>query len=152
MTEPPSAQDITVRVLASDEAGVLDQVAPLVFDWPIESKWCAEFFADARHHLAVAIDGDVVVGMVTALHYVHPDKRPEMYINELGVAPTHQGQGIGKRLMQCLFQHARTLGCQQAWLITDKKNTAARELYKRVGGQESADKPVYYSFRLGNDQ
>jgi aminoglycoside 6'-N-acetyltransferase I len=88
---------ITVRVLQPDEAHVLEHVADDVFDDPIDPRWCAEFFADPRHHLVVALDGDLVVGMTSGVHYVHPDKGPELWINEVGVASTHRGQGLGRR-------------------------------------------------------
>jgi hypothetical protein len=76
-----------VRLLGPGDAAVLDRVVEGVFDNPIDPLWRAEFFADPRHHLAVAIDGDLVVGMASAVHYVHPDKPPELWVNEVGVAP-----------------------------------------------------------------
>ena len=93
---------IDVRLLGSDEAHVLDNVAPDVFDHQIHPRWCAEFFADPRHHLVVALDGDLVVGMASGVHYVHPDKAPELWINEVAVAPILHGQGIGRRLVTTL--------------------------------------------------
>ena len=115
-----------VRMLGPADGSVLDRVAPGVFDNAVDPRWTAEFLADARHHLAVALDGDLVVGMASALHYVHPDKPPELWINEVGVAPTHRGQGIGQRLIEALFERGRSLGCRQAWVATEPSNTAAR--------------------------
>ena len=43
-----------IRVLRHDEAHVLDNADPDVFDHAIDPRWCAEFFADPPHHLAVA--------------------------------------------------------------------------------------------------
>ena len=45
-----------VRVLGSDEAAVLERVAEGVFDDAVDARWTAEFFADPRHHLAVALE------------------------------------------------------------------------------------------------
>src|SRR5215218_5370671 len=103
-----------VRMLEPHDSAVLTNVAPDVFDNDIDPRWTAEFFADSRHHLAVAIDGDQVVGMASAVHYVHPDKAPELWINEVAVAQTHHGQGIGRRLVSTLVQHGATLGCGEA--------------------------------------
>lgn len=128
---------VVVRMLKADEASVLNDVAPDVFDHPISERWTAEFFADARHHLAVAQDGPRVVGMASGVHYVHPDKPPELFINEVGVADSHQGQGLGRRLMRELLAHARTLGCVTAWVLTESSNTAARRLYASAGGEEA---------------
>src|SRR3954470_7212717 len=102
----------TVRILGSDESSVLDHVAPDVFDNPVHPRWTAEFLADSRHHLAVAIDEGEVVGMASAVHYVHPDKPPELWVNEVSVAPTHRAQGVGRRLLEALFERGRSLGCR----------------------------------------
>src|SRR5688572_10043094 len=107
---------VEIRVLGPGDAGVLDRVAAEVFDNPVDPQWSAEFFADARHHLAVAIDAGIVVGMASGIHYVHPDKPPELWINEVGVAEFHRFQGIGRRVVEALLAHARTLGCHEAWV------------------------------------
>src|SRR5215831_17565052 len=125
---------IIIRVLGPDDGAVLQRVAPDVFDNPVDARWSAEFFADLRHHLAVAIDDGLVVAMASALHYVHPDKPPELWVNEVGVAPTHQGRGIGRQTLAALLAHARTVGCQEAWVLTGADNAAARRMYAAMGG------------------
>ena len=87
-----------------------------------------------------------MVGMASGVHYVHPDKAPELWINEVGVAPTHEGRGIGRQLLRALFAHGRALGCTEAWLGTEPDNARARRLYAAVGGQEET--MVYVTFRL----
>ena len=143
---------ITVRILAPNDAAVLDRVAPGVFDDPIDPRQCAEFFADPRHHLAVALDGDVVVGMASGVHYVHPDKRgPELWINEVGVAATYQGHGIGRRLVTTLVDHAKTLGCLEAWVLTSPDNEAAKRMYRAAGAIPHEEASVMFTYRLGDD-
>ena len=121
---------IELRLLKEGEEGVLSNVAVDVFDNPVDPRWTAEFFADPRHHIIVALDGDLVVGMCTSFHYVHPDKAPQMFINELGVAETHRRRGIGRSLVEAMLAHARTLGCTEAWLGTEEDNVPARRLYE----------------------
>jgi ribosomal protein S18 acetylase RimI-like enzyme len=142
------AGGLTIRVLGASEAAVLDRVAADVFDNDVDARWTAEFFADPRHHLVVAIDEDTVVGMASAVHYVHPDKPPELWINEVGVAPSHQRQGIGRALLETLFALGRELGCREAWVLTEDENAAARGLYAAVGGEET--RPVMVSFELAS--
>ena len=74
--------------------------------------------------------------MASAVHYIHPDKPPELWINEVGVAAAYQQQGIGGRLLRALFDRGRELGCGEAWVLTDWENEAARRLYASVGGRE----------------
>ena len=140
---------IDVRLLGSDDAHVLDTVAPDVFDHQIHPRWCTEFFADPRHHLVVALDGDLVVGMASGVHYVHPDKPPELWINEVGVAPTHEGRGIGRRLVAALVAHGEGLGCVEAWVLTSQTNEAAQRMYRAAGGVPDDELSVMFVYRRG---
>ena len=137
-----------VRILGPADGAVLDRVAPDVFDGPVDPRWCAEFLADPRHHLAVALDGGTVVGMASAVHYVHPDKPPELWIDEVGVASAWRGRGLAPRLLQAMFAHGRTLGCVQAWVLTSPDNAAACRAYERAGGVASPELVVMYEFDL----
>lgn len=139
---------VTVRLLRSDEADVLRHVAPDVFDHAIDSVQTDAFFADSRHHLAVALDDSLVVGMASAVEYFHPDKPPTLWINEVGVAPDYQRCGLGKRLVAVLLEHARALGCTEAWVGTEVENEAARQLYVASGGG-TGEPFVMYTFPLG---
>ena len=141
---------IEIRVLGPDDGGVLANVASDVFDGPVETQWTSEFLNDERHHLVVALEDGCVVGMASAVHYVHPDKSPELWVNEVGVAEAYQGQGIGQKLLAALFAHGRKLGCTEAWVLTEETNTAGRRLYARAGGVESA--ALMYSFSLDTEQ
>jgi GNAT superfamily N-acetyltransferase len=129
--------NLTVRILGCNDTAVLDRVAPGVFDNAVDPCWAAEFLADTRHHLAVAFDGDLVIGMASGVHYVHPDKPPELWVNEVAVAPTHQSQGVGSRMLEALFERGRSLGCRGAWVATEPSTTAARRLYAALSGSQS---------------
>jgi aminoglycoside 6'-N-acetyltransferase I len=142
---------VEIRLLGSHQGAVLDRVAPGVFDRAIEPRWRDEFFADPRHHLAVALDADVVVGFVSAVHYVHPDKPPELWIDEVGVAPSHHRRGIGRRLLDRMLAHGAELGCVQAWVLTGPDNTPAGRLYASAGGRAAPEYSVMYEFPLAGD-
>lgn len=139
---------LDLRVLQSHDGEVLANVAPGVFDRPLDPQLVTEFLNDGRHHLAVAVDQGVVVGIASGVHYIHPDKPSELWINEVAVAPSHQGKGIGKAVVQTLLQHGRSLGCREAWVLTDRSNQAAMRLYASTGGEESSDDEVMFTFQL----
>ena len=139
---------ITVRVLGADDAAVLDNVADDVFDHAIHPQWCAEFFADPRHHLAVALDGDLVVGMASGVHYVHPDKAPGLWINEVGVSPTHHNLGIGRQLVATLVAHGAIIGCHEAWVLTSPDNEAAKRMYRAAGAIPDEELNVMFTYRM----
>lgn len=136
-----------IRLLESGDSGILAGVADGVFDEPVDPALAAEFLADPRHHIVVALDDGVVVGMATGVDYVHPDKPPELWVNEVGVADSHRERGIGRQLLEALLEHGRSLGCAEAWVLAEPDNVAAERLYHRAGG--SASQPVVMmSFRL----
>jgi ribosomal protein S18 acetylase RimI-like enzyme len=145
---------IEVRILRRGDENILTRVAAGVFDNPIDPDLAAEFLADPRHHLAVAIDDGLVVGFASGVHYVHPDKPPQLWINEVAVAATHRRRGLGKAVLAALFEVGRAHRCRVAWVLTDRTNAAAMALYASLGGTEGADdegppdSTLGYSFAL----
>ena len=138
---------VSIRILGAADIAVLDDVAPNVFDGAVRPELAAEFLADPRHHLAIAVtDSGQVVGMASAVHYVHPDKVPQLFINEVGVSPVFHRQGIGKELMAALLERARELGCSEAWVATEPDNWAAHALYASSGGVKAAVPFVMFVF------
>lgn len=137
-----------IRTLGPGDERLLANVAQGVFDFPVRDHLATEFLEDPRHHIAVAVDGGVVVGFASAVHYVHPDKDPELWVNEVGVAPTHQRQGLARRLMDTLFEVGRRLGCVEAWVLTEQSNARAMRLYASLGGTTEPEETVMFSFAL----
>src|SRR5690606_34900097 len=138
-----------LRQLGPADSAVLDQVADDVFDGPVVPALLAEFLSDPRHHLIVALSDGIVVGMVTAVEYVHPDKPAQLWINEVGVAPGCRRRGIGRALLRSMCEYGRRRGCTEAWLGTEEDNIPARGLYEDAGSV--AEPFVLYSFALDRE-
>ena len=127
---------VEVRLLGLGDADVLRSVDDDVFDFPVEPALVDEFLNDARHHIAVALHEGRVVGMASAVNYMHPDKPNEFWVNEVGVAERMRRRGIARRLLDVLLAHAREVGCREAWVATEADNAPARALYLAAGGVE----------------
>jgi ribosomal protein S18 acetylase RimI-like enzyme len=97
----------------------------------------------------VAISAGTVVGFASGVHYVHPDKLPELFVNEVGVAPQYQGHGVGTELMRVLLNVGKRLGCKEAWVLTEPTNASAMRLYQTVGGTATTGH-VMFTFPLGS--
>jgi ribosomal protein S18 acetylase RimI-like enzyme len=143
-----SRSGVSIRLLGGDDLAVLEGAGTDVFDARVDVELCREFLADPRHHIAVAIDDARIVGFVSGVHFLHPDKPPELFVNELGVAGAYQRRGIAARLLEVMLQHGRALGCSQAWVATETDNRAARALYGSAGGVEDPAPFVSYTFAL----
>ena len=144
-----------IRVLGPGDEALLSDAVPGVFDHAVVPALAREFLADPRHHIAVAVVDGRVVGFASAVHYVHPDKPAELWINEVGLALAFRRRGLGRQLLQTLFRLGTALGCAEAWVLTDRANLGAQALYASVGGTEGVggsggDNPIIgYSFPLG---
>ena len=137
-----------IKTLSKDDLALLMHVVDDVFDNPIDETFAREFLNDPRHHIVVAIADSVIVGFASAVHYIHPDKPPELWINEVGVAPSHHRQGIGKAIMKEMLQTGKQLGCKNAWVLTEQSNEPANRLYKSAGGQINSGETVMYEFEI----
>lgn len=138
---------MAIEIVEVTNPALLANVAD-VFDNPVDEQLTAEFVSDPRHHLVVALDGNLVVGMCSGVHYVHPDKPAELWINEVGVAETHWRRGIGRQLVEKMLGVGRRLGIAQAWVLTERSNVAATALYASVPGSEPPEDCVLYAFNI----
>ena len=121
--------DVIIRLATHDDIPALIQVGDELFDNPIKPERTREFFSDDRHHLIVALDDDKIVAFASGFHYVHPDKDPQMFINEVSVLEEFQNQGIGRSIVRKLIAHAKEIGCREAWIGTEISNKAAIKAY-----------------------
>jgi ribosomal protein S18 acetylase RimI-like enzyme len=126
-----------IRILRTGDEQAFSRIAPGVFDDPIDPEATRRFLADPWHHIVVAIDGGEMVGFISAVHYLHPDKpHPELWINEVSVADSHRQRGIARDMLREVQALARSLGCREAWVLTDRTNGAATSLYSGGGGRD----------------
>lgn len=117
------------EIIGPENARLLDRVAEDVFDGPIHFERLRAYLAEPGHLMVVALSGDLVVGQVMAIIHRHPDKPTELYIDEVGVSPAFQRQGIATQLFQRVMELGRTHGCERFWVGTEADNAPAKALY-----------------------
>lgn len=137
---------VEIRRLTPDYAAILDRVADEVFDEPVDPKRLAAYLAEPGHIMLVALAGDEVVGQCAAVIHRHPDKATELYIDEVGVAPAFQRQGIARRMLDEILALGKAAGCEEAWVGTEPHNQPARSLYESRGAE--AETFVMYVYEL----
>lgn len=145
---------IATRRLTSADLSVLSHVAEDVFDDPINEGAAKAFLTDENHFLVVAMDegeGNLVVGFASAVRTLHPDKAfPELFINEVGVAPSYQRKGVATVVMKTLFEEAKKGGCRLGWLAVDDDNETALAFYKAIGGKPP-ERQIHIDFDLEDE-
>lgn len=138
--------EITVRMLGPDDLAVFDRVAEGTFDFPVRPDQALAFLESPSHLIAAALAGDLVVGMATGVIYLHPDKPPQLWINEVGTAEGWGRRGIATRTSRALMAAAAAAGCTEMWLATEGENAPARALYRTLAGEET-EGIVTYAWR-----
>jgi ribosomal protein S18 acetylase RimI-like enzyme len=138
--------DIEICALGPRDGELLLNAAAGVFDNPPHAKLTAEFLNDPRHHIVVGLDTGQVVGFVSAVHYIHPDKAAELWLNEVSVATTHQDRRVGRRMLKDMLALGRPLGCRCARVLSDRANTPAMRLYAAAGGVAEPTPSILFEF------
>lgn len=94
--------------------------------WNILPRPLAELYSLVRDFF-VFREGDGPLLGLAALHVFWEDLGE---IRSLMVVPSHQGQGIGRRLVLSCLDEARELGLRQVFVLTDRV-----EFFQRFGFQ-----------------
>jgi len=98
---------------------------------------CRNLLNEVNSHILVAEIGGVVVGFVnfttrkTILH-----RGLSGLIDELIIAKSYRGKGIGKQLLSSAIEKSRQLGCCEVEVSTEKTNIKAGEFYRQYGFTE----------------
>ena len=137
------AATLEVRRLTTADLCLLCAVSEGIFDDPVDPVQAGAFLADPGHEIVVAFLNGVVVGMATGTVMLHPDKRPTMFINEVGVHEANRRQGIATLIVQSLLDVARARGCDGVWLGTEADNGSARGLYDKLGARATEGVVIY---------
>lgn len=79
------------------------------------------------------LDGQAV-GLVHYLFHRHGWKiENTCYLQDLYVAPTARGLGLGRKLIERVYEIADAAGAPSVYWLTQEFNTNARQLYDRIG-------------------
>jgi ribosomal protein S18 acetylase RimI-like enzyme len=138
--------DVEIRRVGPGDEALFERVAGEVFDAPVDRARLAAYLAEPGHHMLVALHAGEVVAQVAAVVHRHPDKPTELYIDEVGVTPALQRQGIARTMVDAMLALGKALGCEEAWVGTEHDNVPARALYERYG--VAAEPFVMYLFKL----
>jgi ribosomal protein S18 acetylase RimI-like enzyme len=138
--------DVALTRLGPGDAAVLARLAPEVLDASVDPDWLAGFLADPGHIMIVARVDELVVAQLAAIIHHHPDRPPDLYIDDLAVTPALRRQGIAQRLLEDAMVLGAQRGCAQVWIVTETDNAPARALYEGRNAEPAS--VVMYEYDL----
>ncbi|PXW70165.1 acetyltransferase (GNAT) family protein [Loktanella sp. PT4BL] len=134
---------VTIRPLAAkDEArwrvlwsGYLDFYKSSVPEAVYASTFARLLGDDAQDfHGMVAEQDGTIVGLVHYLFHRHCWRIENVcYLQDLYADPAVRGTGIGRKLIEAVYQAADEAGAPAVYWLTQEDNAVGRQLYDRVG-------------------
>jgi ribosomal protein S18 acetylase RimI-like enzyme len=109
------------------------------------------FLEDERHHLLLGYVDDRPAGFLSAVEVFHPDKRSELFLNEVGVMEDARRRGVARALVDELKRIGHERGCVSLWVLTDEDNAAGMRLYQSAGGVWNGEHSVMFEFSLDDE-
>lgn len=111
--------------------------------------WTVGNFADslaAGHSVWVARIGGELIGFSVVMNVLD-----EAHLLNIGVAPRHQGRGLGARLLRNAMACARLAGAVTMFLEVRPSNARAVDLYKNFGFRQIGLRKGYYPAAIGRE-
>jgi GNAT superfamily N-acetyltransferase len=152
----PDAAAIQIReATAADIPGVLALYAQPELDdgkvLPVEEAVALHrrFARYPDYTLYVALDGGAVVGSFALLVMDNLGHlgAPSGIVEDVVVAPQHQGSGIGQAMMRFALERCREKRCYKLVLSSNAKRERAHAFYEKLGFERHG-----YSFRVDLDR
>jgi GNAT superfamily N-acetyltransferase len=87
------------------------------------------------HALVAEWDGRLVGLTHYLFHRTTTDIAPTCYLNDLFTAETARGKGVGRALIEAVYERARAAGAGRVYWQTHETNQVAMRLYDQVAGK-----------------
>lgn len=90
------------------------------------------------------LDTDFVIGFASySFLWPAAGSTKSLFLKELYVREGHRTKGIGRQLMQQLFDLALVENCSRVEWVTDRSNLMAQKFYETIGASRNDDKVFY---------
>jgi GNAT superfamily N-acetyltransferase len=98
-----------------------------------DATWRRFFDAAEPVHAFVAEEQGRIVGLVHYLFHRSTTRLNDIaYLQDLFTVPEMRGRGVGRRLIQAVYDAARAQGASRVYWQTQVTNEAGRKLYDKV--------------------
>lgn len=131
-----------IKKLRSSDVSLAQQLIALwqrddgIFDGKLPgNEHLSQLLSADSFHVYVALDGDAVVGGLTAYELPMFGKEVrELFLYEIGVTESHWRRGIARALIEALKETCLERGVEVIFVGTEMDNEAAKQLYTSTGG------------------
>jgi [ribosomal protein S18]-alanine N-acetyltransferase len=140
----PKSQ-LHLRPMQMADLDAISEIEPQVYSHP----WSRGNFSDslnAGYSCWAYEDNGILFGYAVLMTVLD-----EAHLLNISIAKSHQGQSLGRNLLEHMMQIARKHGAQNIFLEVRPSNTAAVRLYESIGFNEMAIRRNYYPAIAGRE-
>ena len=114
-----------------------ERVGPTALPAVITQSTWERFFdpAEPVHALVAELNGDLVGIVHYLFHRSTTLISPTCYLQDLFTSPGVRGKGVGRALIEGVYDRARAAGSPRVYWLTHETNAAARRLYDQVSAR-----------------
>lgn len=145
-TSPNSSKSIELELARPSDASQIGTMSRDLIESGLSWSWkparVARHIRSPDVVVLVARDQSQLVGFAI-MEFFSDDAH--LYL--LGIKPSHQRMGIGRRLLNWLEESALTAGTPIVYLEVRATNRVARQFYRSLGYREITQVPGYYQGR-----
>lgn len=135
------------RRLNSNDAHLIKKMALGYKSKVIDESDVNNFINNPDNYLIGCIDSNMVVGFLLAYRLQRYDGKNDMiYIHEIEVMENYQRKGIGRTLIELMHMLCIEMKTYKMFVITNKSNKAAIELYKSSGAISENDDDIVFVY------
>ena len=111
-----------------------------------ETTWERFFSREEPVHAVVAVQDGRLIGIVHFLFHRSTTRLTDVcYLQDLFTIEESRGRGVGRQLIQAVYEAARTAGCSRVYWQTKATNALGRALYEKVAEHQGF---IVYSHEL----
>ncbi|MFM9927989.1 GNAT family N-acetyltransferase [Variovorax sp. H27-G14] len=102
-----------------------------------QATWQRFFDAHEPVHALVAERDGQLVGLTHYLYHRSTTRiEPTCYLQDLFTLPSERGRGVGRQLIQAVYENVKLAGGHRVYWQTHATNTAGRTLYDKVASHD----------------
>ncbi|HWA01809.1 MAG TPA: GNAT family N-acetyltransferase [Caulobacterales bacterium] len=99
-----------------------------------EATWARFFEEEEPVHALVAEEGGKLIGLAHFIFHRSTNTiEPICYLQDLFTAPEARGKGVGRALMEGVYERAKAHGAPRVYWHTHETNATATRLYDQTG-------------------
>ena len=137
-----------IRRLSNENVECIQNASVLFWNKEIKREDAFTFLEDANLACYAAYSNESLVGFAFGYTLKMFASKAKLFIYSVDVLATEQQKGYGKSLILRMLEDAKNAGLEEAFVITNAKNSNANKLYQSIGGIRALEDECMYEWQL----